>query len=333
MTHASVRGTELAVPENVVRLSVGIEDVDDLLADLDRDARAARSGIRSRTGRISTEQVSLLPTVRDGRMPQNERVTSTRPAASAATAEVRGDDRRRRAPRHARARPRHPRSTSRRCSAPASSCCPGSRPTPRARRRSSPWPPCSCSRSRSPARSRRSPRATPTRAASRPTCAARSATRPRAWPATGSSSGCAFGAPVVAVLGGEYVVAVLGVDRAAVPIIGFAVFVPPFVANWFGVRVAGCGAARAHRRCSSLVVVGVVAVTFPAVDASQLRAVPAATAGRASALAISLFVWAFAGWEAVTHIAGEFRTRGAPSRSRRRSRSSSSASPTSRCSS
>ncbi|MGO2747682.1 cystathionine gamma-synthase [Microbacterium sp.] len=34
MTHASVRGTELAVPENVVRLSVGIEDSADLLADL-----------------------------------------------------------------------------------------------------------------------------------------------------------------------------------------------------------------------------------------------------------------------------------------------------------
>ncbi|WP_309620873.1 PLP-dependent transferase, partial [Salinibacterium sp.] len=34
MTHASVRGTELEVPENVVRLSVGIEDVDDLLADV-----------------------------------------------------------------------------------------------------------------------------------------------------------------------------------------------------------------------------------------------------------------------------------------------------------
>lgn len=36
MTHASVRGTELAVPEEVVRLSVGIESVDDLLADLDQ---------------------------------------------------------------------------------------------------------------------------------------------------------------------------------------------------------------------------------------------------------------------------------------------------------
>jgi cystathionine gamma-synthase len=36
MTHASVRGTDLAVPEELVRLSVGIESIDDLLADLDR---------------------------------------------------------------------------------------------------------------------------------------------------------------------------------------------------------------------------------------------------------------------------------------------------------
>ncbi|MHB1065216.1 MAG: cystathionine gamma-synthase [Georgenia sp.] len=35
MTHASVRGTALAVPENVVRLSVGLEDIADLIADLD----------------------------------------------------------------------------------------------------------------------------------------------------------------------------------------------------------------------------------------------------------------------------------------------------------
>jgi cystathionine gamma-synthase len=34
MTHASVRGTALEVPENIVRLSVGIEDADDLVADV-----------------------------------------------------------------------------------------------------------------------------------------------------------------------------------------------------------------------------------------------------------------------------------------------------------
>jgi cystathionine gamma-synthase len=34
MTHASVKGTELEVPDSVVRLSVGIEDVEDLTGDL-----------------------------------------------------------------------------------------------------------------------------------------------------------------------------------------------------------------------------------------------------------------------------------------------------------
>jgi len=36
MTHASVAGTELEVPADLVRLSVGIETVEDLVADLDR---------------------------------------------------------------------------------------------------------------------------------------------------------------------------------------------------------------------------------------------------------------------------------------------------------
>jgi cystathionine gamma-synthase len=35
MTHSSVAGSSLEVPADLVRLSVGIEDVDDLLADLD----------------------------------------------------------------------------------------------------------------------------------------------------------------------------------------------------------------------------------------------------------------------------------------------------------
>jgi cystathionine gamma-synthase len=36
MTHASVEGTDLEVPASLIRLSVGIEHVDDLLSDLDR---------------------------------------------------------------------------------------------------------------------------------------------------------------------------------------------------------------------------------------------------------------------------------------------------------
>ena len=36
MTHASVKGTELAVPVNLLRLSCGIEDAEDLIADLEQ---------------------------------------------------------------------------------------------------------------------------------------------------------------------------------------------------------------------------------------------------------------------------------------------------------
>jgi cystathionine gamma-synthase len=36
MTHASAAGSPLEVPSDLVRLSVGIEDVDDLLADLEQ---------------------------------------------------------------------------------------------------------------------------------------------------------------------------------------------------------------------------------------------------------------------------------------------------------
>jgi len=41
MTHGSVAGTALEVPDDLVRLSVGLEDVDDLLADLDQALAAA----------------------------------------------------------------------------------------------------------------------------------------------------------------------------------------------------------------------------------------------------------------------------------------------------
>jgi cystathionine gamma-synthase len=36
MTHASVAGTDLEVPDDLIRLSVGIETAEDLVADLDR---------------------------------------------------------------------------------------------------------------------------------------------------------------------------------------------------------------------------------------------------------------------------------------------------------
>jgi cystathionine gamma-synthase len=41
MTHASVAGSALEVPNNLVRLSVGIEDIADLLADIAQALAAA----------------------------------------------------------------------------------------------------------------------------------------------------------------------------------------------------------------------------------------------------------------------------------------------------
>ncbi|WP_336603859.1 APC family permease [Agromyces seonyuensis] len=117
--------------------------------------------------------------------------------------------------------------------------------------------------------------------------------------------GISIGAPVVAVLGGEYAVAVLGVDRAAVPWIAAAIFIPPFVANWFGVRVAGWVQFVLTGLLLALVI-GVVAVAVPAADATNFQPfLPHGWAGVGTA--VSLFVWAFAGWEVGTHLAGEFR--------------------------
>ena len=117
--------------------------------------------------------------------------------------------------------------------------------------------------------------------------------------------GVQFGAPVVATLGAEYLASALGADRSAVWMIALAFLLVPLGVAFFGLRVSGA-LQLGLTGLLVLVVVGVVSVT-----ASEVRAVnfepflPHGWAGVATA--VSLFVWAFAGWEAVTHIAGEFR--------------------------
>lgn len=44
MTHASVSGTTLEVPANLFRLSVGLEDTDDLIADLEQAFAQIKGG-------------------------------------------------------------------------------------------------------------------------------------------------------------------------------------------------------------------------------------------------------------------------------------------------
>lgn len=117
--------------------------------------------------------------------------------------------------------------------------------------------------------------------------------------------GVGFGAPVVAALGGQYLVAALGIGEGFVPVIGFAFLAVPLALAAFGLRVSG----RVQFVLSALLVVVVVGVVLSAVPkSSAAHFTPFLPHGWAGVgLAISLFVWAFAGWEAVTHYAGEFR--------------------------
>jgi amino acid efflux transporter len=117
--------------------------------------------------------------------------------------------------------------------------------------------------------------------------------------------GVAVGGPVVGILGGEYVVAVVGGPRWLVVVVGVLIYLPPFIVNAFGLRVSG-SAQLVLTAVLLVVVIGVVALSLPHVRAQNFTPfLPHGWAG--VGLGISLFVWAFAGWEAVTHIAGEFR--------------------------
>ncbi len=117
--------------------------------------------------------------------------------------------------------------------------------------------------------------------------------------------GVQFGSPVVALLGAGYVAAALGLAADAVLPLGLAFLVVPIGVAAFGLRVSGA----VQLGLSALlvaVVVGVLVVALPASDPANFEPfLPHGWAG--VGLAISLFVWAFAGWEAVTHLASEFR--------------------------
>jgi amino acid efflux transporter len=117
--------------------------------------------------------------------------------------------------------------------------------------------------------------------------------------------GVGVGAPVVAILGAEYVVAIVGADRSAVVWVTAAILVPPFVANYFGLRVSGV-VQLVLTGALLFIVIGVVAVALPAANPQNFEPfMPHGWGGVGTA--ISLFVWAFSGWEVGTHIAGEFK--------------------------
>ncbi|MFT2817181.1 APC family permease [Leifsonia sp. A12D58] len=117
--------------------------------------------------------------------------------------------------------------------------------------------------------------------------------------------GVGAGAPVVAMLGAEYVVAIVGADKSTVVWVALAIFVPPFVVNYLGVRVSGI-VQLVLTAALLFVVIGVVSVAAPAADGANFEPfMPNGWGGVGTA--VSLFVWAFAGWEIGTHISGEFK--------------------------
>jgi amino acid efflux transporter len=122
--------------------------------------------------------------------------------------------------------------------------------------------------------------------------------------------GVAVGAPVVGILGAQYVVAAIYGEHGAAPrwlivLIGVLIYISPFVVNTFGVRVSG-SMQLILTGILLVVVIGVVALALP--EARVSRFTPFLPHGPAGVgVGVSLFVWAFAGWEAVTHIAGEFK--------------------------
>ena len=117
--------------------------------------------------------------------------------------------------------------------------------------------------------------------------------------------GVCVGTPVVATLGAQYVVSIFGGPREVVVLVAVLMLVPPFVSNAFGLRVSGVVQLVLTGALVGIVVL-VIALASPAADAANFTPFMPQGWGGVGA-AVSLFVWAFAGWEAVTHIAGEFR--------------------------
>ncbi|RQU94556.1 APC family permease [Burkholderia cenocepacia] len=113
------------------------------------------------------------------------------------------------------------------------------------------------------------------------------------------------GAPAAAMFGGAYVAAVTGGGHTTVIVTAAALIATVSAANAFGVTVSG----RMQLVLSALLVallLAAVLASAPHARAANLH--PFAPHGwLAVGQAAALLVWSFAGWEAITHLAAEFR--------------------------
>ncbi|WP_314149124.1 amino acid permease [uncultured Leifsonia sp.] len=117
--------------------------------------------------------------------------------------------------------------------------------------------------------------------------------------------GTPIGAPIAALMTARYVVSVIGGDAVTTTVIAVALMVVPVIVTAFGVRFAA-SVQLVLSGALIAVLVFVLAAAAPHADAARLTPLlPHGWAG--VGLAMSLYIWAFAGWEAVAGIGGEFR--------------------------
>lgn len=113
------------------------------------------------------------------------------------------------------------------------------------------------------------------------------------------------GAPAAALWAGDYVSAALGGGTATVAATGVALLVVAALTNAFGVRMTG----RVQLGLGGLLVAFLLAAVLLSIPHARVdNLTPFAPHGwLAVGPAAALLVWSFVGWEAVTHLTGEFR--------------------------
>ncbi len=117
-----------------------------------------------------------------------------------------------------------------------------------------------------------------------------------------------LGVPAAALIGGEYVVAAAGWRPGSAPLVAALVLAAAVGANMVGLRVSG----RVQLWFAGLLAVLLcVTVAAAASEVGAAHYTPFAPHGWASVgSAASVLFFAFAGWEAITHLSGEFAAPG-----------------------
>lgn len=117
--------------------------------------------------------------------------------------------------------------------------------------------------------------------------------------------GALAGMPAASAFGSAYVTELIGGDQTTTIVVAVILVAITVTVNAFGVRVSGRVQLVFAGVLALLLIVAVV-VSVPRADVSNLQ--PFAPHGISGlAVAMSLLVWAFIGWETVTHLAVEFR--------------------------